>query len=399
MEMGKVLKYYRLKRGLSQEEVAKSIVSPSYLSRIENNKTTVEKETLLLLFQRVGVEYDKIQSDEEKIKNILHLWEKNLLDNKKEECIQIDLKLHDLIHPFTNLQLQSEYHIKKVRTAIILDEYDDLDNSIKFINDCYETLSPRNRFFYFKHLGEYYWVMKRPGKAKEYFEKGLAEYSSIHLSELEQADLYFLYALVLYVFQKETLSFSYAQSALTIYQNNYKSRQCLKVHIHIGICFSNRGDVHSAFTNFAKARTLAKEINDHEHLGVVYYNFAKTYLLKQELSLSIKYIKEAMKYKEQTTLSYFSSLVLLLFVYKKNNNTRECLKELNYHLKIVEQLPQEDVVTKEFWFFYLLLNANEKELEIYVKKEFLPTLKKYRKNKEVEMYSRLLAEYYEKRAI
>lgn len=68
MEMGKIVKYYRVKKGMSQEEVAESIVSPSYLSRIENNKTTVDKETLILLLQRVGVDYEEIRSDEGKIK-------------------------------------------------------------------------------------------------------------------------------------------------------------------------------------------------------------------------------------------------------------------------------------------------------------------------------------------
>ncbi|MGP4061088.1 helix-turn-helix domain-containing protein [Halobacillus sp. H74] len=395
MEMGKVLRYYRVKKGMSQEEVSESIVSPSYLSRIENNKTTVEKETLVLLLQRVGIDYEEIQSDEGKIEKLLHQWEEPLLDNRKDECERIYKELQPMIHPITNTQLQAEYHIKKVRAAIILNTYDDLDHSLRFMNDFYDTLSSRNRFFYYKHLGNYYWITNNAEKAKKYFEKGLAEYSSIHLSELEQADLYFLYALSLYVDRKETVSFSYAQSALTVFQNNYKPRQCLKIHIHIGICFSNIGDVHFALSNFEKAKTLAEEIDDTDHLGVIYHNMATMHLRKREISLSITYLMKAMKYKNQTSLSYFKSLVLLLFVYSQEKKTGECLKELNTHLYFAEKLPQDNNLTKEFWFFYYFLKADEKKWEEYVKKEFLPSLKKHRKIQEMERYSRFLGEYYE----
>ncbi|MEC3884050.1 helix-turn-helix transcriptional regulator [Halobacillus sp. HZG1] len=395
MEMGKILKYYRLKKGMSQEETAESIVSPSYLSRIENNKTTVEKETLILLLQRVGVDYEEIQADEGRIKKLLHQWEEPLLDNKKDECERIYKELQPLIHPVTHTQLQAEFHIKKVRAAIILDFIDEVDHSLRFIDDFFETLSSRNRFFYYKHLGNYYWVVNEPDKAKGYFERGLAEYSSIHLSELEQADLYFLYALSLYVLQKETVSFSYAQSALTVFQNNYKPRQCLKIHIHIGICFSSIGDVHSALSNFEKAKTLAEEIDDRDHLGVIYHNLATMHLRKKERDLSITHLKKAMYYKEQTSLSYFKSLVLLLFVYIQEKKNEECLHELDSHTKIAEQLPSDNVLTKEFWFFYSFFKAEEKKWEEYVKKEFMPTLKKYRKIQEVERYSRFLGEYYE----
>lgn len=317
------------------------------------------------------------------------------MDNRKEECERIYNELQPLLRPITNTQLQAEYHIKKIRAAIILNTYEDLDHSLRFINDFYETLSSRNRFFYYKHLGNYYWVTNQQEKAVSEFEKGLAEYSSIHLSELEKADIYYLYALSLYVHQKATLSYSYAQTALTIFQNNYKPRQCLKIHIHIGICFSNIGDVHSALSNFEKAKALTAEIGDDENLGIIYHNMATMHLRKRELSLSITYLKKAMKYKEKTSLSYFQSFVLLLFVYLLEDKREECHNEINKHVEMAEQLPEDHTLTKEFWFFYNFFKVDEKKWEEYVKKEFLSSLKKYRKIQEMERYSRFLGEYYE----
>ncbi|WP_281658719.1 helix-turn-helix transcriptional regulator [Halobacillus sp. Cin3] len=393
--MGRVLKYFRLKEGMSQEEVSESIVSPSYLSRIENNKTTVEPETLMLLLERVGVNYDEIQANEEKLKKLLRQWEEPLLNNDKQASEKIYQELKSFITPVTNTNLQAEYHIKRVRACIILQAFDDIDDSILFINDIHDTLTSRNRFFYYKHLGNYYWVKNQPMVAKEHFEKALSEYSSVDLSELEQADLYFLYALTLYVSQNETLSFSYAQSALLLFQNNYKSRQCLKIHIHLGICYSRLGDVPSSLSNFEKAESLARDIGDQDHLGIIYHNIATMHLRKRERKISLDQLENALYYKKKTSTSYMKSLVLLVLIYYQENEKDTCMKYLNEHLEVAKQLPEDNIHTKEYWFFHSFFFQSEKEWEIYVKKTFLPSLKKEQKNQEIQRYSRFLGEYYE----
>lgn len=395
VEIGNVLRYLRNQKNMSQEELAQSIVSPSYLSRIENNRTTVEEETLVLLFRRMGLDYHTMQSNEERIEKLLKQWEEPLLRNDKETCRRLHRKLQAAIDPVTDPRLQAEYHIKRIRACILLDRLEDVDASVSFIADSQTSLSPRNRFFYYKHLGNYYWVTHRTETAKDLLEKGVSEYSPVHVSELEKADLFFLYSLSLFAGRNETKSYSYAQMALMIYQNNYKYKECLKAHIHLGICYSNLGDVPSALVHFEKAKALAEEIDDNKHLGVIHHNIATMHLRKKERTEAILALEQALTYKEAPTISYMKSMVLLVFVHYQQGHNQICSDLLTGYRHVVNQFPPDTIHTEEYWFFHHLLHESEQAWEDFVRKTFLPRLEKNRKLQELGRYSRFLGEYYE----
>jgi len=398
MDIGRVLKFYRKEKNKTQEEVAEAIVSTSYLSRIENNKTTVDEETLALLFNRLGVDYYKILSNDKRISDLLALWEEPLLNNDIEGCKEIYEELQKMIHPITNIKLQTEYHVKRIRACIILKCYEDAAYSIRFLEEYYDSLSARNRFYYFKHVGNYYWVNQESDKAKEYLDKALLEYSQAHLNELEKADMYFLYSLILYVNQRETLSFSYGQESLRIFQNNYKREQCLKLHVQLGICYSRLGDIMSGLCEFQKAKSLAKELNDTYHLGVVEHNIANMYLRKRDRNNAMSHLKMAMSYKEKESISYFQSLSLLIYVCYQEGLLEECQEYLNSHLETAKGLPTDNVPMQERWWLYPFISEEEREWETYLKEEFLPTLNRRHFNTNYQQrYFKFLGEYYQEK--
>lgn len=59
MNVGSILKYYRMKNNLTQGELSKGVCSISHLSKIESNKYIPHNETINELFQRMGVEWER----------------------------------------------------------------------------------------------------------------------------------------------------------------------------------------------------------------------------------------------------------------------------------------------------------------------------------------------------
>jgi HTH-type transcriptional regulator, quorum sensing regulator NprR len=55
MNFGSIIKYYRLRNGLTQAELSEGICSVSHLSKIESNKYSPHKETLEELFKRMNI--------------------------------------------------------------------------------------------------------------------------------------------------------------------------------------------------------------------------------------------------------------------------------------------------------------------------------------------------------
>lgn len=66
MKKGKLVKSNRIKRGLTQEELSKGIISVSYLSKIENEQVCPSEEVFTLLLNRLGIDtscYDLDSND------------------------------------------------------------------------------------------------------------------------------------------------------------------------------------------------------------------------------------------------------------------------------------------------------------------------------------------------
>ncbi|MDE0583542.1 helix-turn-helix domain-containing protein [Planococcus sp. A6] len=59
MNIGSVIKYYRLKHNLTQSQLADGICSVSHLSKIESNTYTPHEETYEALLSKMGVQLKK----------------------------------------------------------------------------------------------------------------------------------------------------------------------------------------------------------------------------------------------------------------------------------------------------------------------------------------------------
>lgn len=59
MNIGSILKYYRMKNNMTQSELCKGVCSISHLSKIESNKYIPHTETINELFKRMGIEWER----------------------------------------------------------------------------------------------------------------------------------------------------------------------------------------------------------------------------------------------------------------------------------------------------------------------------------------------------
>lgn len=397
MEIGKILKFHRLEKGMTQEEVAESIVSVSYLSRIENNKTTVDQETIKLLFEKVGINFNDLQSEDNTIQQLLIEWEKPLLHNQAKECEVLNEKLNKLISPITRTELLIEFHVKRIRSCVILKKLNEVETSLKFLKYFYENINARSRFFYYKNLGNYYSVMKENTKAKLNLEKALTEYTDRLFHELEKADLYYLYSLILDRSQDDSLSLSYASKSLDLFRQHYKLERCMKIHIQIGISTSKMGNVSRAIEEFENGRLLALEYEDDTNLGIIEHNIASMYLVKRDNQKAVKNLLRALEYKNKNSISYITSLNLLIYIFYREQQIDKCKKYLKENMESVLNFSQTNISVMEFWFLYYFIEEDEEKWEAYAKEKFFSQLKKMNLRIQIQRYSNLLGEYYQKK--
>ena len=66
MKVGHLIRAERIRQEMKQVVLAKGICTPSYLSKIERNLIAPSEEIITLLFNRLGIDIDKLQENDHK---------------------------------------------------------------------------------------------------------------------------------------------------------------------------------------------------------------------------------------------------------------------------------------------------------------------------------------------
>ena len=99
MNIGSILKYYRMKNNMTQAELCEGICSISHLSKIESNKYVPHIETINELFKRMNVEWEQEV-------NSYEYW-KDKLETFIMHSVYYDLTSMDQV--FKELSTQEDY--------------------------------------------------------------------------------------------------------------------------------------------------------------------------------------------------------------------------------------------------------------------------------------------------
>ncbi|SDJ11629.1 helix-turn-helix domain-containing protein [Salimicrobium halophilum] len=395
MDQGTLLKYYRQKNNLSQQEVCRGIVSPSYLSRIENNQLVPAEDTMAQLFERVGMDVSRQNSEIDTVRGLLEQWEDVLLQNQKDDSIRIHQKLDPYITQTMHSNTLEDYHVLAIRHYILMNDVQKAEDSIQATRELTSGLSDRNRFFYWKHTGNLELVKGNTQDAERALTKAIKDYFHPVLHELEKADAYYLLSLAVSKQQKDAVSLEYAKAALEIYQPHYRLEQCARTHIQMGVSYSRSRHFDAALEQLTKAKRLAKALDLPHILGIVEHNLANVYSRLHEPERIIHHLRNSLSYKEgQDAHSYMTTMVFLISIYYRYDHREEAETTWHEAWKRKNSLSRESLQWKELQFYQLFLFEPHEAWEPYITEEFFPYLKESNNQRAIISYARLVADCY-----
>lgn len=125
MEYGHVIRTERLKQDMKQIVLAKGICAPSYLSRIEQGLTVPSEEIIMLLLEKLGIDYNGLKKIESKDeirfeKNLREIY-KDILINRNKEFIKQKVKeLEKEDGIFKDISLYYTYLLVLLRFRLML---------------------------------------------------------------------------------------------------------------------------------------------------------------------------------------------------------------------------------------------------------------------------------------
>ncbi|MDY0395643.1 helix-turn-helix domain-containing protein [Virgibacillus halophilus] len=397
MEIGAFIKLQRIKHEMTQEELARGIVSMSYLSKIENEKTVASPEVISLLCTRLGIEVD---SDKDiTIKEKCQNWYDSLFEvNDKQEIIAAYEELEELISLVRSDSL-AMFEIHKVRYYLVLGEYDKALEQINKLNDMSALFDNLHQFYWFKFKGNYNSLNGDFNNAMRFYKLAEEKISQIHLPEVEAADLNYTISVTHSKLKNTLEAIDYAKKAINIFQKEYNFIRCAQCHIVLGISYRRIRMFDRTLENLNLAMQLGTLNNNQAIIQLVNQNLGYLHSTKGEPRKAIHYFEEVIA---DNTVKLDERLLTTTYLIKEYYKVGMVDKTKEVIGKALSLLKQAEYSVFHELFYYIIhtfkfaVNKEYKKFERLVSEKFIPYLKDRKDYSNLVIYSKMLGEHYER---
>ncbi|MEG9296006.1 tetratricopeptide repeat protein [Mangrovibacillus sp. Mu-81] len=395
MEIGNRIKFHRLNKGMTQDDLAEGIISKSYLSKIENNQAIPAKEIIELLCEKLEIPYE--ESEQEDLFQTMNSWFELLLKGKKNEAVHAYSDIQDKFSKVNNSGLIKLYEIHLVRFYVITQQMEEAEDHISRLTQYYSDYIPLEKYYWHKFVGDYYYASHIYESAFEHYrnaEKYLD--SKIFLYHNEKNDLYYLLSLTSVQLWKYHLGIYYAEKALSHYQNIYELLRCAQCHITIGVAYKGMGELDNAIESYKKAFIIAEATSDRALLANCHHNLGSLHFERGDIRKAIEQYLMSFEMKEELSTNKKMITVLgLIKLYYQEGMVVEAAqwihkgRELSARVNLLDSILEMNLKLYDF-----LVNPLDERFEVFMLEEALPILKEKRQKKDLACYYKLLADYY-----
>lgn len=397
MKVGKKIRYHRLRLRMTQSELAKGIISVSYLSKIENCISTPAPEILDLLFKKLNITSHSNKTN--KIFDLCERWIMSLLQNKKDVSVEIykELLLHS--KDIANTSLINLFEIHKLHYFIITRQSKEIKEQLNLLQKLSKKFNGEEKYYWYKILGNYYFSRLLYSKSLNLYlkAKNYLNNNILFLDE-EKGNLFYLIAVSSSKLRKSYLVDIYANKALHYYQGTYQMKRCANCHILLGILYHRIGELDKSLKSYQLACTIAENIGDSNILSISNQNMGKLYSVMNKTDKAIEfYLKSYHLRHDSSLVKKIIPISSLMKEYYKKRDYSAAKKWLEIGLTLSRQLtPLDSIYVYEFEVYnYLIKNKGlDKSFEKLVLQEIIPFLKERKLYYEKHIYLQIIANYY-----
>ncbi|MBX9975073.1 helix-turn-helix transcriptional regulator [Cytobacillus firmus] len=323
MNEGMVIKYYREKAGLTQEQLGKGICSITHVSKIERGLTQYSPNITDLICQRLGIDFENEIQNFKNAKKQLDLWHEAIIMEELEdvEVMKNELKRNPFVH-ISGFEIM--YRLLEIRYYLLKINLEKAEQLLK-------KIQTKNLFFskyeqnLFKHILGMYYIRKSN------LIKAIKVLKDIEQEEYNNQEYFYHLAIAYSGTNYKVLAYHYAEKSLQFFKKTNNFRLVIDAEsLMLGQLGSDEIQDFDGVSQ--QYKTLIKRCdvcNTPHKKAKLLHNLAVKYFEKKEYVNANKSFLEAMSLKNMNTLSYLSSL---------SGHIRSCLEEGNL-------LPRNDLFT------------------------------------------------------
>ncbi|WP_010097422.1 helix-turn-helix domain-containing protein [Ornithinibacillus scapharcae] len=396
MEIGSFIKLQRVKKGMTQEELADGIVSMSYLSKIENLRTEASPEVVSMLCTRLGIE---LNSEKDiTIKEKCEQWFNMLyVVNDKEMIIEKYNELNELLSVVRSDSMML-FEIHKIRYYLVLGQYDNALEQINSLNEVSGTFDNLHLFYWYKFKGNYATLNNEYNQAMNMYKLAEDKISQIHLSDSEIADLQYTIAVTHSKLLNTLEVIEYSNKAIDIFQREYNFIRCAQCHILLGISYRRIKMYEKAIKHYNLARHLGELNKNNTIIQLTNQNLGYLYSSIGDSKEAIKHYLGAIDDESVGLNERLIAITNLIKEYYKTGNFEKALEVIEKAKKILE-LAKNNVFYEVYYYiihsYVYAINNEYEQFTTLVIENLIPYLKKHKDHGNLILFTNMLAKHFE----
>ncbi|RWZ58825.1 XRE family transcriptional regulator [Halobacillus fulvus] len=397
MEYGKVLRFHRVKQGLTQNQLADGIISPAYLSKIENDQTNPAFEVLEMLYERLGLDFND-SSYNHPSKDKLKEWYEAIVFKNKEEAHRLREELLQQKDLFNNHHMYIFFELYRIRHLLLENEVEKAYEAWEDIRQHRDTFDEEMEFYYHLITGIVRYYQGDFEKSFQELMEAKNYSSSISISDMDKSDLYYLLALSTSQSHHVSASVFYADQALELYKSRYDLARSADCHIIQGINYSKLKNYAKSLENYHLARKIAIQTKDSQQLKLVFINIAVLESRSGKHESSITHYKRSLDYVNEShstfdMAEYLNIIHGLIIEHYKISDKKGCLEWISKGKEELDSLPSQSYY-HHFEVYNKLLNVSNDTID-YLENTVLPFFKDKNEHIYIIRYAKFLADLYE----
>jgi HTH-type transcriptional regulator, quorum sensing regulator NprR len=300
MYEGKIIKFYREKSQLTQEQLGKGICSGTHISKIERLQTEYAPEIIILLSERLGINMNEELNKLMNIKNRIAYWQDVIVMELKDEMdsINTELEQEELI------QISEYIFLYKLLNARYLLVNNKIQEAFKIIKEIQKTDTKLTLFEsnLLKHvLGIYYLVINN-------YQNAIHTLKEIQTEIYNNPEYYYHLAMAYHTIQSPVLAYFYAEKARQFFKEKNIYPRVIDAEMIMLIQAQDDSYNDEIIKRFENLLISCDLCYAPERKAKVSHNLGYEYFRIRKFEQASRYYYESMMLKDKESSSYLLSL-------------------------------------------------------------------------------------------
>lgn len=370
MNEGKIIRYFREKKNITQEQLGKGICSGTHISKIERLQTEYAPEIITLLSERLGINIEQEMINLKNIKNRLEHWHEVIIKQifQEMDIINEELEEEELINISSYINL---YKLLRVRYLLMHNLIEGAFEQIKELKKIEHKLTPYESNLLRHSVGIYY-------LSKHDHLDAIKVLKSINEHDYNNDEYYYHLAIAYHSNEQPVMAYFFADKARQFFKKINSYLRVIDAEMLMLIQVKDDGEFNETIKGFENLIHSCEVCSSPERKARVLHNLAFEYYRRKNYETSSKYYYQSMVLKNYESSPYLLSLegYIRSSYYGNLLTENELLLLANEGLEIANK-KNEKLYIHLFTLLCYLIQNKEEEYHQYLSLYSLPMFEKF----------------------